>query len=309
MASGPGCIHDVDCWTRNPCVESTCREGRCHQEPAGGSCERSEDEQGQCRRGLCEPAVGQSCFDNSDCPDSRNDCTEVRCVDGKCQERTLADGEQCQTSSDAPGTCNAGRCKMDRELASKRRKTNCRQVHDRWGRARRHCDRSLRFLLSDEKLREVRKTIRERIQEQMRYDTMVSLIELPDGGYNILTTNLRSRDKVRGLVDPSFVAFTMAGYTDGTAWRSRQLQIWVAPYEEGWAIPTSGARVAMDRGRSNSFLGSLGVVDVRAYREWLEKNFQKLANPTGYLPTQSSNRGASGGGTGAPPSKSSAEEE
>jgi hypothetical protein len=116
----------------------------------------------------------------------------------------------------------------------------------------------------------------------MRYDVFVSLIALPNGGYNIITTNLRSRDKVQGLIDPSFVAFTMAGYTKGTGWRSRELQVWIRPYEEGWAIPTSGSRVAIEKGRQDSLLGSLGVVDVKKYRSWLQKNFYKLATPSAF---------------------------
>ena len=74
----------------------------------------------------------------------------------------------------------------------------------------------------------------------------------------------------------------MAGYTKGTGWRSRQLQIWVRPYQEGWAIPTSGSRVAMEKGREKSLLGSLGVVNVQKYRSWLQKNFYKLTPPSDF---------------------------
>jgi hypothetical protein len=36
----------------------------------------------------------------------------------------------------------------------------------------------------------------------------------------------------------------------------------------------------MEKGRANSLLGSLGVVDVKKYRSWLQKNFYKLEVPT-----------------------------
>jgi hypothetical protein len=171
---------------------------------------------------------------------------------------------------------------MDRELASTRQETNCRRYW-RYGRVRTSCDRTLRFLLDEEKHTEARDAIRKKIKKTMNYDTLVGLIELPTGGYNIVTSNLRSRDGVQGLVDPSFIAFSMASYTKGTGWRSRDLQIWIQPYEMGWAIPTSGSRIAIEKGLQKSQLGFLGVVNIEEYRKWLQKNFRKLEGPEQFL--------------------------
>jgi hypothetical protein len=276
---GPGCIHDIDCFDGNPCTETSCVEGECKAEPIKDkSCKLTEDKSGECRLGRCEKTFGQSCINDGDCKEPKNTCVKAVCSEkGECTLKNKEKGTECQTISDAPGTCKEGRCRMDRELAAKRRNIDCR-TRRLLGRTYRRCDKSLEFLLETDQLEKARNDIRDRILEKMRYDMLVGLIELPDGGYNILTFNRRSMDKVRGLVDPSLVSFTMAGYTFGTGWRSRQLQIWTKPYDKGWQLPTSGARIAMSRGRDHSQLGYLGVVNVEAYREWLEKNFKKLPN-------------------------------
>ena len=62
----------------------------------------------------------------------------------------------------------------------------------------------------------------------------------------------------------------------GTAWRSRHLNIWIDGQREGWTLPTSGSREAMRRGEAASSLGWMGVVDVSAYRRWLEREFHPL---------------------------------
>jgi hypothetical protein len=51
------------------------------------------------------------------------------------------------------------------------------------------------------------------------------------------------------------------------------LQIWLRSYQEGWAAPTKGSREAVAQGRANSALGAYGVVEVRAFRKWLETQF------------------------------------
>lgn len=283
MPAGPGCIHDVDCRDGNPCTHASCRKGTCVLEPTAAECTLRDGQKGMCRHGICEPQLPDTCVDDSDCPEFENACLTVTCgSEGMCKVQKADEGDFCSTSTDAPGTCQEGACQVDEDLASKRRDIDCKTVRGYYGRTSKRCDKSLLFRLDQETREEARKDIRDRIQDEMRYDVFVSLVELPDGGYNIITTNLRSRDKVQGLVDPSFVAFTMAGYTKGTGWRSRQLQVWIRPYEEGWAIPTSGSRVAMEKGRANSLLGSLGVVDVKKYRSWLQQNFYKLDSPSAF---------------------------
>lgn len=141
---------------------------------------------------------------------------------------------------------------------------------------------SLKFSLSDEERRDAEKTLEERISDQLRYDMAVRLVGMPTGGYNIVAYNRRTRDEVRGLCDPSFVAFQAAYYTYQTGWKSRALHIWIAPREEGWSIRTEGSRQAKDFGvASSGRLGALlGVVNVKGFRKELEKHFVRLT-PSG----------------------------
>lgn len=104
----------------------------------------------------------------------------------------------------------------------------------------------------------------------------VALVELPGGGYNIVAHNRRDRRDVRGLCDPSFVAFNIANYTEGTSWRSANLHVWLTPYRDGWAVPTRGSRAAVQHGKEASQLGAYGVVEVKAFRAWLEQAFKPL---------------------------------
>ena len=86
------------------------------------------------------------------------------------------------------------------------------------------------------------------------------------------------KDVVRGMIDPSLVAWEVAKFTQKTNWRSNNAQIWTIPRQDGWHIPTSGSRKALRRGKAAAgVLGQwFGVVEVTAYRKWLEKNFRYL---------------------------------
>jgi hypothetical protein len=106
----------------------------------------------------------------------------------------------------------------------------------------------------------------------------VSLVSLPDGGYNVVTLNRRPRTDVHGMCDPSYVAWNVAFFTANSKWKSRTLQIWTKPYEEGWYLSTSGSRNAIRQGRAGSQLGWLGVVHVPTFRKWLDKAFRPLPN-------------------------------
>jgi hypothetical protein len=136
------------------------------------------------------------------------------------------------------------------------------------------------LILSEDKLGKATEKLRKEIAKIVRYDVLVGLVLLPDGGY-IITTNLRTRNDVRGLVDPSFIAFTGASHTSSTHWKSRMFQIWLSPFSEGWVIPTAGTRKAQQKGKDASRLGWLGVVEVKTYRTWLEKTFRPLPRTTG----------------------------
>jgi hypothetical protein len=80
-------------------------------------------------------------------------------------------------------------------------------------------------------------------------------------------------------VDPSFVAFEIGGFTQSSSWRSRLLQVWLTPYEDGWQISTEGGRHALRRGRAASMLGFLGVVNIQAFRRWLQEAFEHIERP------------------------------
>lgn len=112
----------------------------------------------------------------------------------------------------------------------------------------RRCSRGLRYRLSDEQLAQESRRLEERIREKLSYNVLVSLIPIADGGYNVGVFNRRERTDVKGLVDPSFVAFTIVSFTERSNWKSRTLQIWGSSYAEGWAISTRGSRQAVDHG-------------------------------------------------------------
>lgn len=143
----------------------------------------------------------------------------------------------------------------------------------------RECRRRTRFALEPAELDAEAAKIQERIRDHVLYDVDVSLVPLADGGANIVVFNRRPRDDVRGLVDPSFVAFEVAGFTEQSDWKSRQLMIWLEPYVDGWQIPTSGGRRAVRRGRQASVLGALGVVEITSFRRWLQRTFSRIEAP------------------------------
>jgi hypothetical protein len=80
------------------------------------------------------------------------------------------------------------------------------------------------------------------------------------------------------MCDPSYVAWNVAFFTANSKWKSRTLQIWTKPYEEGWYLSTSGSRNAIRQGRAQSQLGWLGVVHVPTFRKWLDRSFRPLPN-------------------------------
>ena len=225
--------------------------------------------------GFRELTPPPSCVSDADCPASANACSTVSCGDaGQCVRVQLANGSHCETSAGGPGRCTYGLCVLDQQDALSGRET-CKKRR-RYGQTVTKCSRGLRYRLPVDKLMEESEKLREQISKVVRYDVLAGLVALPGGGYNIVATNLRTRDDVRGLVDPSFVAFTAASFTSSSRWKSGLLQIWLFPYSEGWMIPTKGTRLAQRKGKEASGLGWLGVVDVKAYRTWLEKTFQAL---------------------------------
>jgi len=160
--------------------------------------------------------------------------------------------------------------------AGKSKNVRCRQVWNSWYGWVSRCRSSLLYFLAPEDIPAIETKIEDLISDQLRYDMKASVIELADGGYNIVLHNRRERTEIRGLCDPSLVAFSLAGYTAGTDWKSVNLHVWVRPFKEGWAVPTAGSRTAIQKGRARSVLGAYGVVDVKGFRMWLEKTFHAL---------------------------------
>ena len=235
----------------------------------------AESEEGLCEVGVCELTQPEFCTASGDCQEPRNPCRTVDCSErGACLVISTTDGVPCETSGDAPGRCVSGRCVLDQSVAD--RDQRCEELKRRTSKPRR-CGGGLSYRLPVDKWEQERERIRKRISDEVRYDMLIGLVELSTGGYNITTTNLRTRDDVRGLVDPSFVAFSMASFTASTMWKSRTLQVWLEPYLEGWSIPTKGSRTAQRKGMAASGLGWLGVVQVKTYRKWLEKTFRSMA--------------------------------
>jgi len=276
--TGPGCIRDVDCHVENRCTRAECHRGTCRLIDVHGQCRLHDGTSGTCRYGICDVASGTTCVVDEGCMAPKNSCFTALCTaDQRCEHQSKADGDSCKTTAYAPGTCKSGRCLMDATRAAIREK-RCKTK--RYGYySFQKCTRSLLYVIDNHQLAGARQKIHRLLAKRVRYDLNISLVALPDGGYNIILANRRSRSDVRGLVDPSFVAFAMASYTARSSWRSRNLIIWITPYKDGWTIPTHGSRKALRKGMRASRLGWLGVVDVRAYRKWLEKTFRPLKAP------------------------------
>jgi hypothetical protein len=272
------CSFAQDCDDLNPCTRETCERGECRVvlEREVTSCSL-DGVVGSCRGGECLAPPPASCSETSECEDASEECYVATCAEGRCRFYLAPEGSDCLLSSGVPGTCVASKCEIpDTDVARSRK---CRTVRTVFGSYEDCTTRAVRIRLSQEDLAAEAAKIEKKIADGVLYDVMVSLVPLADGGYNILVFNRRSRGTVQGLVDPSFVAFEVGGFTSRSRWRSRTLQIWLNPYSEGWQISTEGGRRALRRGRAASRLGFLGVVDVRAFRSWLQRAFEPIVAP------------------------------
>lgn len=146
------------------------------------------------------------------------------------------------------------------------------------------CGSDVKFWLEPEDIAKAEAALERGLSDAVRYDIKVALVALPRGGYNIVLFNRRTREELRGLCDPSFVAFHVAQFTSTSNWKSEGLQIWLRPYVEGWATPTKGSRQAVAEGQANSVLGAYGVVEVGAFRKWLEGEFYAMEKPVSEAP-------------------------
>jgi hypothetical protein len=272
VLGGGACTRDLDCDDGNPCTAEVCEEGRCAGGNRAGTCEAADGAAGVCVQGRCEAALPPACLSDEDCGASLDGCAERGCVESRCVVGALQDGLDCEDASGRWGACAAGRCSVAGDGEPRR----CQRVWrhgDGWSQ---DCRTALLRTLPPEEVTRAEQRIEARLADTLRYDMKASLVALHTGGYNIVLHNKRDRDEVRGLCDPSFVAFELASYTAATRWRSQDLHIWLSPYEEGWALPTSGSRVAVARGKASSPLGVFGVVEIKPFRTWLEKSFRPL---------------------------------
>jgi hypothetical protein len=268
------CSYDVDCLDGNECSETRCNAGGCEvRYLEETSC---EDGAGLCRGGSCARPEPASCERDRECKASARTCASASCVEGACVFEVEEDGTTCRLPSQLPGRCSAGECVV-REIRTDRGE-RCRVVRGPYG-PMEQCTRRTRFGLGDEEIEEEAAKIAKRIHENVLYDVDVRLVPLADGGNNILVFNRHARTDVRGLVDPSFVAFEIASYTEQSDWKSRMLHVWLDPYEDGWQISTRGGRKAVKRGREASILGGFGVVDIKSFRSWLQRSFTALPRP------------------------------
>ena len=270
------CNYDIDCDDGNACTDTRCDKGTCASYLTQGSCHLG-DGAGVCISGECVAAPPSQCATSADCG-APNDgqCWAWVCTAGACVNTSNVDGGACRAPSGREGTCHTGLCSVDL-TGDGRNSTVCRTLYDPWwGLTYRDCDPGLKYRLSGDALTDAAHTIEKDIAKTLHYDVAVRLVPIADGGYNIVVHNLNDRHTVKGLIDPSFVAFSIANATARSSWRSRQAQIWVTPYSEGWSIPTSGSRAAIRKGRAASGLGLFGVVDIDAYRGYLEKAFASL---------------------------------
>jgi len=271
------CAYDQDCNDGNDCTTEACNRGVCTLELKGGPCTLGGSATGVCAGDACLPAPPARCTADVDCADSAGPCWAGTCVEGHCQLTGGPDEAECELASGLPGVCRVGSCVT--AAPSEERVVTCRTINSRFGPYQDCSARGPRYQISAEGMVREATRIEDKIRDGVLYEVLVSLVPLSDGGYNILVFNRRPRDEVQGLVDPSFVAFEVGGYTSNSAWKSRELQIWLTPYAEGWQISTSGGRRALRRGRAASGLGFLGVVNIKAFRTWLQRAFRPMAAP------------------------------
>lgn len=276
------CNFDVDCDDGNDCTSERCDAGVCVGASHPGSCELGgageAAEVGACYDDTCVAELPQACTADDACADGTPPCHVGTCTNGACSLAVALDGTSCDIASGITGSCNAGHCVATVDETA--RHVRCRPAYTRRGTVEESCSPTdTRYRMPTADLIAEAARVETRIREGVLYDVHVSLVPLADGGYNIVLFNRRSRDEVAGLVDPSFVAFEIGGFTQSSSWRSRLLQVWLTPYEDGWQISTEGGRHALRRGRAASMLGFLGVVNIQAFRRWLQEAFEHIERP------------------------------
>jgi hypothetical protein len=251
------CSKDTDCDDGNTCTDERCDEGTCVEANVLGPCTTGLRE-GQCEGGRCEVAEAV-CASDGDCR-SENPCAVATCREGTCKRTAQDDGTECTTVAGRVATCTHGICSAGLSASDS-------AVQN---------ERGVRYVLPTKEVRTIEGALEARIADELRYDMKVVLVPLASGGYNIVLHNRRLRTEVRGLCDPSFVALNIAEYTARTNWKSENLHIWLVPFQEGWAVSTRGSRASVEKGQASSPLGMFGVIDVRAFRTWLERAFTPI---------------------------------
>jgi hypothetical protein len=297
VTDGPGCIYDSDCFDNNPCIVHTCEEGICKPYSDLNESECIEPESGL--KGICagttcvvtkntfEENVKNLCntedenFNEEECVFSNNSCMKYDIKGSKYVQ--LPNGTDCENNLGAPGKCQTGYCRYDDDIEIKTEvKCGYKNYYNAYGQIvyrEKRCrnKKGMQFKISNEELKKASSKLKKSIMKNLRYDVHVGIVHSHSGGYNIIITNTNRKDKVRGMIDPSLVAWEIAEFTRKTNWRSANLQVWTRPRHDGWHMSTSGSRKAVRKGQAGAgWLGMYGVVNVRTFRVWLEKNFKYI---------------------------------
>lgn len=215
---------------------------------------------GECLGDRCVVGAGY-CAASSDCDDGET-CTKEVCDAGRCVTRSSS----CSPKTAPASTLDTSDCKIVFSV-EQGYKSECPSSNNR---------RATRQEQIPDDLKTIEERLARSIAKLYRYDVKLSLVALPDGSFNIVVLNRRPPTEIRGMVDPSFIAWQVADFTAATSWRSRNLHIWTKPYKEGWALSTWASRDAVRRARAESALGAFGILDAPTFRAWLEKHFQPL---------------------------------
>ena len=297
VTDGPGCIYDSDCFDSNPCVVHTCEDGMCkpYSNSSESSCEDPETGlNGICAGTTCvvlkktlEENIKNVCdteaegFNEEECVFSSNSC--MKFVMKENAFKHLPNGTECENNLGAPGQCRSGYCRYDDNIEIKSEvKCGYKNYYDNRGRViyrERKCrnKKKMQFKINNKKLSKAAKKLKKSIMKNLRYDVHVGIVHSHSGGYNIVITNTNKNNKVRGMIDPSLIAWEIASFTKKTNWRSANLQVWTRPRHDGWHMSTSGSRRAVRKGQAAAgWLGMYGTVNVRTFRVWLEKNFRYI---------------------------------
>ena len=123
------------------------------------------------------------------------------------------DGIECRNRGYVSGLCEAGRCVVTD--ADMRPHEVCKKVQQPYTkRYINKCRTSIAYILPHDDRTKAERTLEKKIDDLLRYDIVIRLVHLPDGGYNIVQTPLLHIGTRQSLGDPGQSSGTVQGAAD-----------------------------------------------------------------------------------------------